>query len=165
TGSTSHAINFANGSDSGGGTYRAFVSGNVIGNAGVAASGSVNGNGMRFFFQGQQAAIATIENNTIRQAPLGRGIQVAELGRPGAGFGQTTLDVKITGNDVNPQDTTGFPLYAIYVAADAQGTGTSGSNVRAEIHGNTVPTPASGACDTQCGATIGMIVYETVNGA
>src|SRR5262249_42928435 len=54
TGSQSHAVNFANGSDSGGGTYKAFVSGNVIGNAGVAASGSVTGNGMRFFMQGQQ---------------------------------------------------------------------------------------------------------------
>ncbi|HJZ73433.1 MAG TPA: hypothetical protein VKE51_16940, partial [Vicinamibacterales bacterium] len=55
--------------------------------------------------------------------------------------------------------------YAIYVGADAQGTGTSGSNVHAEIHGNTVPTPATGACDTQCAATVGMIVYETVSGA
>src|SRR5262249_24208109 len=34
TGSHSHAVNFANGSDSGGGTYKAFVSGNVIGNGG-----------------------------------------------------------------------------------------------------------------------------------
>lgn len=163
TGSQSHAINFANGSDSSGGTFRAFVSGNVIGNAGVAASGSVTGNGMRFFMQGQQAAILTIQNNTIRQAPLGRGIEVAELGRPVANSGQIRLDVKVTGNDVNPQDSTGFPLYAIYVAADAQGTGTSGSDVRAEIHGNTVPTTA--ACDTQCSGSDGMIFYETVSGA
>ncbi|HMF98436.1 MAG TPA: hypothetical protein VKE96_29250, partial [Vicinamibacterales bacterium] len=91
-----------------------------------------------------------------------RGIDVEALGPTGAGLGQTALDVKITGNDVNPNDTTGFPLYAIYVGADAQGSGTSGSNVHAEIHGNTVPT--SSACDTQCsGSTTGMIFYETVD--
>src|SRR5262245_9053754 len=148
TGSHSHAVNFASGASNGGGTYKAFVSGNVIGNAGVAGSGSAIGNGMRFFMQGQQATTLTIQNNTIRQIPLGRGIEIAELGRDNANSGQTRLDVKVTGNDVNPQDSTGFPLYAIYVAADAQGTGTSGSDVRAEIHGNTVPTSA--ACDTQC---------------
>ena len=60
-------------------------------------------------------------------------------------------------------DSTGFPLYAIYVGADAQGTGTSGSDVHAEIHGNTVPS--NSACDTQCGGSTGMIAYETVSGA
>ncbi|HXA16537.1 MAG TPA: putative Ig domain-containing protein [Thermoanaerobaculia bacterium] len=163
-GSQSDAVNFANGSDSGGGTFKAFVSGNVIGNAGVANSGSAFGNGMRFFLQGQQTATVTIVNNTIRQIPFGRGIDVEELGRPGPAHGQTRLDVKITGNDVNPQDTTGFPLYAIYVSSDAQGTGTSGSNVNAEIHGNTVPASPD-ACDTLCGPGTGMIVYEKAAGA
>jgi hypothetical protein len=163
-GSQSTAINFANGSDSAGGTFKAFVSGNNVGNAGVADSGSSFGDGMRFFLQGQQAATVTIVNNTIRQIPFGRGIDVEELGRPGPAHGQTRLDVKITGNDVNPQDTFGFPLYAIYVASDAQGTGTSGSNVNAEIHGNTVPASPD-ACDTMCGGGTGMIVYEKAVGA
>jgi hypothetical protein len=160
---SSHALNFANGSDSAGGTYKALVSGNFVGSAGVAQSGSAKGDCLRAFMQGQQAATVTIVNNTLRACPLGRGIDVTELGRPVANSGQTPLDVKITGNDVNPQDTTGFPLYAIYVGADAQGTGTSGSNVRAEIHNNTVPLV--NACDTQCSGSIGMIFYETVNGA
>jgi hypothetical protein len=163
TGSHSHAVNFANGSDSGGGTYKALISGNIIGNAAVAGSGSAIGDGLRVFMQGEQDATIDIENNTIRQVPLGRGIDVSELGRPGANHGQTLLDVKIVGNNVNPQDTSGFPLYAIYVGADAQGTGTSGSNVHAEIHGNTVPTTS--AFDTQANPDTGMIVYETVNGA
>ncbi len=163
-GSQSHAVNFANGADSAGGTYKAFVSGNVVGNAGVANSGSAFGDGMRVFLQGQQTATVTITNNTIRQVPFGRGIDVTELGRPGPAHGQTHLDVKITGNDVNPQDTSGFPVYAIYVGADAQGTGTSGSNVNAEIHGNTVPSVAD-ACDTVCGPGTGMIFYELVAGA
>ena len=113
--------------------------------------------------QGQQVATVTVVNNSVLNCPIGRGIEVSELGRPGAGFGQTPLDIKLTGNTVNPMDSTGFPLYAIYVGADAQGTGTSGSNVRAEIHGNTVP--ATAGCDTQCSASTGMIDYETVSGA
>jgi len=163
-GSQSTAVNFANGADSAGGTFKAFVSGNSIGNGGVADSGSAFGDGLRFFLQGQQAATVTIVNNTIRQIPFGRGIDVEELGRPGANHGQTRLDVKITGNNVDPQDTSGFPLYAIYVSSDAQGTGTSGSNVNAEIHGNTVPASPD-ACDTMCGGGTGMIVYETAVGA
>ena len=170
TGSHSVAVNFANGSDSGGGTFKAFISGNHIGTNNVPNSGSAIGEGIRVFLQGQQAATVTITNNVIRALSNGpptafsaRGIDVEELGRPGANFGQTPLDVKITGNDVDTQDTSGFPQYAIYVAADAQGTGTSGSNVHAEIHGNTVP--ATGAFDTQAGPTIGMIFYETVSGA
>jgi len=127
---SSHAVNFANGSDSGGGTYKAFISGNFIGSASTVASGK--GDGLRVFLQGQQTATVTIQNNTIKNAPNGRGIDVSELGRPTANSGQTRLDLKIIGNDVNPMDTTGFPLYAIYVGADAQGTGTSGSDVRAE---------------------------------
>jgi hypothetical protein len=159
---SSHALVFANGSDSGStGTYKALISGNFLGSASQVASGK--GNGMRIFMQGQQAATVTVVNNSVLNCPIGRGIEVSELGRPGAAFGQTPLDIKLTGNTVNPMDTTGFPLYAIYVGADAQGTGTSGSNVHAEIHGNTVP--ATAGCDTQCGPTIGMIAYETVSGA
>lgn len=171
TGSHSVAVNFANGSDSGGGTYKAFISGNNIGTAGVANSGSAIGEGLRVFMQGQQVATVTILNNVIRDLYNGaggfdaRGIDVQELGRPNSGFGQTALDVKIVGNDVN-QEYTGSASniqYAIYVAADAQGTGTSGSSVHAEIHGNTVP--ASHPCDSECSADTGMIVYETVSGA
>jgi len=158
---SSHCLVFANGSDSGGGTYKAFISGNFLGSASQVASGK--GNGMRIFLQGQQAAIVTVVNNSVLNCPIGRGIEVSELGRPGGGFGQTQLNVKLSGNTVNPMDSTGFPLYAIYVAADAQGTGTSGSNVKAEIHGNTVPVGPG--CDTQCSASTGMIDYETVSGA
>src|SRR5262249_21700902 len=159
----SHAVHLASSAENDGGTFKGLCSGNTIGNATTVGSGK--GDGIRCFFQGKQTTTMTILNNTVRGCPLGRGIDVSELGRVGTNTGQTVLNVKITGNDVNPQDTTGFPLYAIYVGADAQGTGTSGSNVAAEIHGNTVPTPANGACDTQCGPTIGMICYETVSGA
>ena len=158
---SSHCLVFANGSDSGGGTYKAFISGNFLGSATQVASGK--GNGMRIFMQGQQTSTVTVVNNSVLNCPIGRGIEVSELGRPTSNSGQTVLNIKLTGNTVNPMDSTGFPLYAIYVAADAQGTGTSGSNVAAEIHGNTVP--ATSGCDTQCSASTGMIDYETVSGA
>src|SRR5262249_3721117 len=154
---SSVAVNFANASDSGGGKYKAFISGNFIGSASTVASGK--GDGLRVVMQGQQAATVTIQNNTIKNPPNGRGIDSSELGRPTVNSGQTPLDIKIVGNDVNPMDTTGFPLYAIYVGADAQGSGTSGSNVHAEIHGNTVPSTV--AFDTQAGGSTGMIFFET----
>src|SRR5215510_497068 len=92
---SSHALVFANGSDSGGGTYKALISGNFIGsNTNI---GSAKGNGMRVFMQGQQAATVTILNNTVRNCPLGRGIDISELGRPTANSGQTLLNVKVVG--------------------------------------------------------------------
>ena len=47
----------------------------------------------------------------------------------------------MTNNDVNPQDSTGFPAAAIYVGADSQGGGTV--TTRANITGNTVPAGAA----------------------
>jgi hypothetical protein len=171
TGSHSVAVNFANGSTVGTGTFKAFCDNNHIGTAGVPNSGSAIGEGIRVFMQGSQTATATITNNVIRALYNGaggfdaRGIDVEELGNSNANQGQTALDVKITGNDVDQQYTgSSFNIqYAIYVAADGQGTGTSGSNIKAEIHGNTVP--AQSACDdSPCtGSGMSMIWYETVN--
>jgi hypothetical protein len=171
TGSHSVAVNFANGSTVGTGTFKAFCDNNHIGTAGVPNSGSAIGEGIRVFMQGSQTATATITNNVIRALYNGaggfdaRGIDVEELGNSNANQGQTALDVKIIGNDVDQQYTgSSFNIqYAIYVAADGQGTGTSGSNVKAEIHGNTVP--AQSACDdSPCtGSGMSMIWYETVN--
>ena len=46
-------------------------------------------------------------------------------------------DITITGNDVNPQDSTGFPAAAIYAAADSQRN--SPVRVESDIRLNTVP--------------------------
>jgi VCBS repeat-containing protein len=171
TGNHSLAVNFANGSTVGTGTFKVFCDNNHIGTAGVPNSGSAIGEGIRGFFQGNQTVTATITNNVIRalyNGPGGfdaRGIDIEELGYSGSNQGQTRLDVKLTGNDVDQQYTgSNFNVqYAIYVASDGQGTGTSGSNVNAEIHGNTVPTQS--ACDSSpCdGTNDSMIWYETVN--
>jgi len=162
---TGSAINFGV-ANSGTGTFKAFCDGNVIGTLGTPGSGSASGEGISAKFQGRHTAILTVTNNQVRDVANGagafgaRGIDVEDLGDPGANLGQTQLDVKITGNTV-AEVLASFPQYAIYVAADAQGTGTSGSLVHAEIHGNTVP--AVSGCDTQCSASTGMIDFETVN--
>jgi hypothetical protein len=157
TGTASHAINVISGASATGGLQKVRIDGNTIGNAGVAGSGSSFGNGINVTQQGKVTQRVTIVNNVLRQIPFGRGIDVEALGPVALGQSPTSYptDVFITGNDVNPQDTSGFPVYAIYVSADDQGSPTL---VHAEIHGNTVPS--TDACDTQCGAGIGMIFYE-----
>jgi hypothetical protein len=159
TGTGSNAVNVVSGATSTGGTQKVLIDGNTIGNAGVAGSGSAFGGGIVVTQQGKVTQTTTITNNVIRQVPFGRGIDVEVLGP--VAVGQTAssypANVTITGNDVNPQDTSGFPEYAIYVAADDQGSPTV---VHAAIHGNIVP--ATAACDTQCDPSIGMIFYEVV---
>jgi hypothetical protein len=169
TGSHSLAVNFANGSTVGTGTFKVFCDNNHIGTAGVPNSGAAIGEGIRLFAQGKQTVTAVITNNVIRDLYNGaggfdaRGIDVEELGSSNTGQGQTPMDVTITGNNVD-QEYTGSTFniqYAIYVACDGQASG-SGSNVRADIHGNTVPTQS--ACDSSpCAGNDSMIWMETVS--
>ena len=164
TGSKSHALNFVSGATATGGTYKALVSGNIIGTAGVPNSGSAIGSGIVVTMQAQ-AGTVTITGNTIRALYNGvggfgsRGIDVEALGPVATGLGSTPLDLVLINNDVDPQYAGTFPPYAIYVAADDQG---SPSLIHAEIHGNTVPNLV--ACDSSCTASTGMLWYEAING-
>ncbi|MCW2672744.1 MAG: Cadherin, partial [Frankiales bacterium] len=133
---TSHAVNVFSSSNSTGGIIKGRIQGNRIGDAAVAGSGSASGDGIRAVVQGKTVATLLIDSNTIRQVPQARGIDVQLLG-PLDSSGAAASDVTVTNNDVNPQDSTGFPLSAIYVAADSQGGGTV--TLRADIRGNTVP--------------------------
>jgi hypothetical protein len=130
TGANSHAINIFAAAGSFGGTFTGTISGNVIGNSGVAGSGSAIGNGLRVNINGGSDATMLIHNNNIRQTPNGRGIEI--IGRNGTGG----LDVTVTNNDVNPQDTSGFPLAAILVQSNCL---TTCNTVRSDVRGNTVP--------------------------
>lgn len=131
TGHNSHAMNFFTAAGAGTtGTYNATISGNVIGNSAVAGSGSKIGNGIRININGDADATVLVDNNMIRQCPNGRGIEA--ISRNGTGG----LDLTITNNDVNPQDTSGFPLAAIFAQSN---TVTVGNTLRADIRGNTVP--------------------------
>ena len=167
-GTKSHAINVVSGASSTGGTQKVLIDGNHIGTAGVPASGSQIGEGIVVTQQGKTVQTVTITNNVIRaldNAASGpdsfdaRGIDVQALGPVATGLAATTADYSIVGNNVD-QQYTGSALniqYAIYVAADDQGSPTT---VNAAIHGNTVPT--TNPCDTRCGAPQGMIQFEQV---
>jgi len=137
---TSHAVNVFASSTSTAGTIRGRISGNFIGDSAVAGSGSAIGNGIRTFIQGKTAATLLIDSNTIRQTPQARGIDIQVVG-PLNATGSGPHDITVTNNNVNPQDSTGFPASAIYVAADSQGGGTV--TLRANITGNTVPAGAA----------------------
>jgi len=117
-----------------GGTLDARFEGNVLGNAGIVGSGSAIGNGIRVNINGGVDAAVMLHNNNIRQTPNGRGIEV--ISRNGTG----TLDVTVTSNNVNPQDTSGFPLAAIFLQSNCI---TVCNTLRADIRGNTVPVGAT----------------------
>ncbi len=131
TGHNSHGMNFFTAAGAGTtGNYNARIEGNIIGSAGTINSGSAIGNCMRININGDADASVLVNNNTLRQCPNGRGIEA--IGRNGTGG----LDITITNNDINPQDTSGFPLAAIFAQSN---TLTIGNTVRADIRGNTVP--------------------------
>jgi hypothetical protein len=130
-------VNVFSSSTSTGGTIQGRIQGNNIGNAGVASSGSPIGNGIRALVQGRTVATLLIDGNVIRQVPQARGIDAQFLGPVTSGQPLTQSDITVTNNDVNPQDSTGFPLAAIYAAADSQGN--SPIRVRSDIRLNTVP--------------------------
>jgi methionine-rich copper-binding protein CopC len=131
-GSNSHAINVFTASGAGtGGTVAGRIMGNVIGDPNVAGSGSAIGNGIRVNINGGAAATVLLDSNTIRQCPNGRGIEV--IGRNGTGG----LDATVTNNDVNPQDTSGFPLAAIFVQSNCVSIC---NTVHSDVTGNTVPS-------------------------
>ena len=73
--------------------------------------------------------------------PQARGIDVQFLGPLGSGQPLSQSDVTITNNDVDPQDSTGFPAAAIYLAADSQGG--SPVRMRSDVRSNTVPAGAA----------------------
>jgi hypothetical protein len=142
TGARSHAMNVFAAAGGFAGVFTGTIQGNTIGNASIDGSGSEIGNGIRVNMNSDVNATMLINNNTIREAPNGRGIEV--IGRNGVG----QLDVTITNNNVDHTNLTypigggaaAFPLGAIYVnAAKGGATGIVGFRVRADIEGNTVP--------------------------
>jgi hypothetical protein len=155
TGSQLAAINVFSSSGSTGGTFNARIQGNTIGNAGVAVSGSAFGSGVRVIIQGQTRGIVLVDANTVRQTPFSRGMDIEGLSVPG-------LDVTITGNDVDPQDASGFPLAAIFVSADNLGPG---GLVRADIRNNIVPAASNTFDYPDFDGTGDNLRYEELSGA
>ncbi|MES2709265.1 MAG: cadherin-like domain-containing protein [Verrucomicrobiota bacterium] len=146
--SQEQAVNVFTSSQATGGTLYGKITGNYIGNAGVAGSGSTNAGGILATFQGQTATQLQIDGNTIRQTNGdSRGINLAYRGpaNPLAGsLGANTVahHLTLTNNVVTPGAApSGFPLAAIMVEADNQTLADNKSpRVNADIRGNTVPT-------------------------
>jgi hypothetical protein len=129
-----------------GGTLNGRFEGNVIGASGSTASGSAAGNGIRVNINGGADATVVLHNNTIRETPRARGIEV--ISRNGTGG----LDVTVTNNTVlhtnltycgpgesSPCDASA-PLAAIFIQSNCVGVCNS---LRADVRGNTVPSGAT----------------------
>lgn len=142
TGNTSHAVNNFSATGAGhDGTFQGRYDGNSIGNSGVAGSGSTTGNGVRLVVQGGTDAAFLFNGNSVRQTPNGRGIEAISRAGDGDGnYANSGLDLTVTNNDVNPQDTSGFPLAAIFAQSNAVSVV---NDLRADIRNNVVPAGTS----------------------
>lgn len=155
TGSQLHAVNAFSSGASTGGSLTGRIEGNMIGQSASAGSGSAFGNGIRVFVQAQTRGIILIDNNVVRQTPFGRGVEVTGMSVPG-------LDVTVTNNNVDPQDTSGFPLAAIFVTSDNLG---AGGLVRADIRGNVVPAVSNTYDYPTFDGTATNLIFEEQSGA
>ncbi len=165
------AINVFASSTTTGGSITGTISGNTIGTAGVCDSGSQAGSGIRLLNQAKTAGKFLIDNNVIREASQARGIDAQFLGTIATGQSVPTSDITITNNNVNHVHLTchpgssDFPLAAIFLAADNQG---SAGTVRANIQNNIVPTAASvgtGSFDYPTfSGTDKYLIYEELTG-
>jgi hypothetical protein len=132
----SHAINVSTAAGAGtGGTFNARITGNTIGAAGTAFSGSNIGNGIRVSLNGDSSNRVLVASNTIRQFPNGRGIEV--IGRNGVGGS----DVTVTGNIVDGDfqatvQNGGAELASIVVQSNCV---TVCNTVRSDVRNNNVP--------------------------
>ncbi|QOC22933.1 putative Ig domain-containing protein [Wenzhouxiangella sp. AB-CW3] len=140
-----HAINVFSSSSSTGGSVTGTIDGNTIGDSAVASSGA-RGNGIRVLIQGQTEAVLLINDNTLRQIwdenNAVRGIEASFRGSTASGLPIVQSDITITNNDVDTMaPDTEFPLAAIFVSADDQG---SPARVRADIRDNIAQNSVGG---------------------
>ncbi|HMH52910.1 MAG TPA: putative Ig domain-containing protein [Candidatus Acidoferrum sp.] len=161
---TLSAVNVFSSATSTGGTVVGTISGNFIGNPAIIGSGSASGNGIRVLGQGRTAMTLRIDGNTVHQTPQARAIDLQFLGSTTAGLGiVSTNDVTITNNfaatDGTPVD---FPLAAIFLAADNQG---SPARVRADVRGNTVPIVPNTYDYPTFDGTAAHLIYVELSGA
>jgi hypothetical protein len=96
--------------------------------------------------QGLTDSTVLLNNNTIREAPDGLGMELNYLG-PQDDLGTVPVqDITVTNNNVNHVNTgfnpgtSNFPLPAIYLNGDNQGGAPAAPTVRSQVTGNTVPS-------------------------
>ena len=123
------------------GTYRGRILNVDVGDQAVASSGSAIGNCIRLVHNRDASSAVIVDNTLLRQCPNGRGIDATSRDA-GASFTSTSgLDLQVLNSNVNPNDTSGFPLAAIISQAI---TGAGGGNrARNDFRNNVVPVGAS----------------------
>ncbi|MEZ5469841.1 MAG: Ig-like domain-containing protein [Lysobacterales bacterium] len=123
------------------GTYRGRILNVDVGDAAVAGSGSAIGNCVRLVHNRDASSAVIVGNTLLRQCPNGRGIEGTSRDA-GASFTSTSgLDLQVLNSNVNPNDTSGFPLAAIISQAI---TGAGGGNrARNDFRNNVVPVGTS----------------------
>ena len=152
--STSHAIVVGSSAIAlAGSSLNARIDNNIIGSNTFSGSGSSIGSGIRYTVQGLTASAALINNNTIREAPGGFGMELNFLG-PQDDLGVVPVSyITVTNNNVDHRNlpfspgTSDSPLPAIYVNGDNQAGAPAAPTVKSDIRLNTVP-----AVGTVCGA-------------
>ena len=147
TGCNTNAFNMVTATTNTGGSMTATIRSNNIGTAGVFDSGSKIGNGIRVANGGVNTSL-TIDSNTIREVPNGRGIDIEAQ----AYSVQHNEKVKIISNTiVRPSGTTAnigcganvpCPQASIFILSDSNALG-GFDKVCSAISGNTAYDPTS----------------------
>jgi hypothetical protein len=135
-----NSINFFTSATAGtGGTMNGRFDGNVIGNPAVFASGG--GIGIRINVNGGAATRVLVNNNTIRQIPNGRGIEI--ISRNGTGGTDATVTNNFVNTDFVPTVANGgFSLSNIFLQSNCLSVC---NTLRSDLRNNTVPaTPPNG---------------------
>jgi hypothetical protein len=128
------------GSFSGFGLYSGTISGNVIGTAGVANSGSDVGDGINVESNGSGGITrVAVLNNTIREVGQ-RGIYLAAVDTDIGGGAAPVLEARVQGNSVTNMESTA--LHGVQALLGALST--DNPTVCLNISGNTVTAPGNG---------------------
>jgi uncharacterized repeat protein (TIGR01451 family) len=129
------------------GNFSGTISGNTIGVAAVANSGSKSGSGIRIISAVQGTNTVSITNNQIRQYNGTEGILLMAGGIVQSASGTTThnaaLNATITGNTIsNPGSLGALPIYGIHLNSGTNSNTPSGTpdayQVCTQISGNTI---------------------------
>ncbi|GMA15240.1 hypothetical protein E5F05_01265 (plasmid) [Deinococcus metallilatus] len=134
------------------GTFSGTISGNTIGVAGVANSGSQQGSGIQLISAVQGSNSATIQNNRIYQYN-NYGVSLQAGGIAQSASGTTThnaaLNATITGNTISNPGNGGALIYGIYLNSGTTSNSPGGTpdayQVCASISGNSLTGSGVGA--------------------
>ncbi|MEA2002923.1 MAG: tandem-95 repeat protein [Actinomycetota bacterium] len=127
---TSNAVNvFLGGLSGPGSVLSGTISGNTVGNAAIADSGSLFGQGIELFASGAGTLTANVSGNTVRGMEFGSAFRAISSSHTG------TINVTAKTNTLDVTATSGFPLAGLDLTAGALPSDTG--TMCADITGNT----------------------------